>query len=72
VLLDAMTIEPTATSDLYDRIGYAVLTRVGLIPYQAFRTELVKLSAAGLAFSEESPDGSTLWWREDAGPPAEH
>ncbi len=63
-----MTIEPTTTSDLYDRIGYPALTRVGLVPYQAFRAELVKLSAAGLASHEEAPDGSTVWWREDAGP----
>ncbi|MGZ4349686.1 MAG: hypothetical protein ACXVRX_04060 [Solirubrobacteraceae bacterium] len=68
VLLAAITSEPTTTSDLYDRIGYAALTRVGLIPYQAFRAELTKLSAAGLASSEEAPDGSTVWWREDARP----
>ncbi len=66
VLLAAMTIEPTTTSDLYDRIGYPALTRVGLVPYQAFRAELVRLSAAGLASSKEAPDGSTMWWREDA------
>jgi hypothetical protein len=66
VLLDALTSEPTTTSDLYDRVGYPALTRVGLIPYQAFRAELAKLSAAGLAQSEDAPDGSTLWWREDS------
>jgi hypothetical protein len=65
VLLDALTSEPTTTSDLYDRIGYPALTRVGLIPYQAFRAELAKLSAAGLAQSEDAPDGSTVWWRVD-------
>jgi hypothetical protein len=69
VLLAAITREPTTTSDLYDRIGYPTLTRVGLIPYHAFRAELVKLSAAGLASREEAPDGSTVWWRDDAGPP---
>ncbi|MFL5862688.1 MAG: hypothetical protein ACJ780_18245 [Solirubrobacteraceae bacterium] len=67
VLLAAITTEPTTTSDLYDRIGYAALTRVGLIPYQAFRDELVKLSAAGLALKDEAPDGSTVWWRESPG-----
>jgi hypothetical protein len=61
-----MTSEPTTTSDLYDRVGYPALTRVGLIPYHAFRAELNKLSAAGLAASEEAPDGSTVWWRQDA------
>jgi hypothetical protein len=72
VLLDALTSQPTTTSDLYDRVGYPALTRVGLIPYRAFRDELEKLSAAGLARSGDAPDGSTVWWREDdsAPPPA--
>ena len=69
VLLAAITSEPTTTSDLYDRIGYPALTRVGLIPYRAFRAELLKLSAAGLASREEAPDGSTVWWREEPAPP---
>jgi hypothetical protein len=63
VLLEALTGEPTTTSDLYDRVGYSALTRMGLIPYRAFREELAKLSAAGLAHSEDAPDGSTMWWR---------
>ena len=71
VLLAALTTEPTTTSDLYDRIGYAALTRVGLVPYHAFRAELGKLSAAGLASSAAAPDGSTVWWRADAAPPAD-
>jgi hypothetical protein len=70
VLLSAITTEPTTTSDLYDRIGYPALTSVGLIPYRAFRAELVKLSVAGLASSGEAPDGSTVWWREEPGPQA--
>jgi hypothetical protein len=70
VLLAAMTAEPVTTSDLYDRVGYPALTRAGLIPYQAFRAELVRLSAAGLASRAEAPDGSTVWWRDDAAPPA--
>jgi hypothetical protein len=61
VLLAALTSEPTSTSELYGRVGYAVLTRVGLVPYDAFRAELVKLSAAGLAEGATGPDGSTLW-----------
>ena len=61
VLLAAMTSEPTTTSDLYDRVGYAALAGVGLIPYAAFRAELQKLVAAGQAESEAAPDGSTLW-----------
>jgi hypothetical protein len=73
VLLEALTSEPTTTSDLYDRVGYAALTRMGLIPYHAFREELVRLTAAGLAHSEDAPDGSTIWWRDDdATPPAGH
>ena len=70
MLLDALTSEPTTTSDLYDRVGYLTLTRAGLIPYHSFREELAKLSAAGLARSGDAPDGSTVWWRdEDASPP---
>ena len=72
MLLDALTSEPTTTSDLYDRVGYLTLTQVGLIPYHAFRAELVKLSAAGLAHSEDAPDGSTMWWRAESGQESGH
>jgi hypothetical protein len=61
VLLAALMQEPASTSELYERVGYPALTRVGLVPYQAFRDELVKLSAAGLAESETGSDGSTIW-----------
>ena len=61
VLLAAMSAEPTSTSDLYERVGYGALARIGLIPYPAFRAELDKLAAAGLAESETGSDGSTLW-----------
>lgn len=61
VLLAALTTEYTTTSDLYDRVGYAALARVGLIPYRAFRAELDRLSAAGLAEATTDGDGSTLW-----------
>jgi hypothetical protein len=61
VLLAALTNDPASTSDLYQRVGYAALTRVGLVPYEAFRAELGKLSAAGLAHSELGGDGSTMW-----------
>jgi len=60
-LLAALSSEPTSTSDLYERVGYLALARAGLIPYAAFRAELVRLEAAGLAVSESAPDGSTLW-----------
>jgi hypothetical protein len=60
-LLAALTSEPASTSELYARVGYLNLTRVGLIPYEAFRAELVKLSAAGLAESDIAEDGSTMW-----------
>jgi hypothetical protein len=68
VLLAALTREPTSTSDLYARVGYLALVRVGLVPYAAFREELAKLSAAGLAESETGCDGSTWWRRADASP----
>jgi hypothetical protein len=68
VLIRALTIEPATTSDLYERVGYSDLARVGLIPYAAFRAELVNLAAAGLAHSETGQDGATLW-RLPAAPP---
>jgi hypothetical protein len=60
-LLAALSSEPVSTSVLYDRIGYATLTRLGLVPYDAFRAELARLSAAGLAAHETAGDGSTVW-----------
>jgi hypothetical protein len=68
VLLAALTTEPTSTSEVYARVGYLALARVGLVPYAAFRAELVKLSAAGLADSATGSDGSTLWKLADASP----
>jgi hypothetical protein len=62
VLLAALSGEPVSTSELYERIGYATLTRLGLVPYDAFRAELARLSAAGLAAHETAGDGSTVWW----------
>jgi len=61
VLLGALTGEPASTSELYSRVGYAALTRVGLVPYEAFRAELGKLSAAGRAQREVGRDGSSTW-----------
>jgi hypothetical protein len=61
-LLAALTSQPTSTSELYSRVGYAKLTQLGLVPYDAFRSELAKLSAAGLAQTTTAEDGSTLWW----------
>ena len=61
VILSALTTEPTTTSDLYDRVGYATLTRVGLVPYDTFRAQLTQLAAAGLVVADTAPDGSTTW-----------
>jgi hypothetical protein len=61
VLLAALTSEPTSTSQLYERVGYAALTRIGLVSYDAFRAELTRLAVAGLAESDTARDGSTLW-----------
>ena len=63
-LLAVLSSEPTSTSDLYERIGYRTLARLGLIPYPAFREALAKLAAAGLARHAAAEDGSTLWWME--------
>jgi len=62
-LIAVLTDEPTSTSELYDRVGYPTLARLGLIPYAAFRAELAALAAAGEVESESAPDGSTTWRR---------
>jgi len=71
LLLATLTGDPASTSDIYDRVGYATLTRVGLISYDAFRAALAELAAAGLIASHAGADGSTMWRRrqdaEDAG-----
>jgi hypothetical protein len=74
ILLEALSEEPTSTSDLYERVGYPALVRAGLVPYEAFRAELVRLSAAGLAQTGTDDDGATTWRRPapaDAEPGAE-
>jgi hypothetical protein len=62
-LIAVVTTEPTSTSELYDRIGYPTLARLGLIPYHAFHAELEALAASGTIESETAPDGSTIWRR---------
>ena len=72
-LLAALTEEPTSTSDLYDRLGYPQLVRMGLVSYPAFRSALDALAAEGLADREAGGDGATLWRlpppEEPASPP---
>ena len=68
VLLAALSEVPASTSELYERVGYPALARLGVIPYAAFRAELEKLSSAGLAASETGEDGSTLWRLADRPP----
>jgi hypothetical protein len=63
ILLDVLSDEPTSTSDLYERVGYPALVRAGLVPYDAFRAELVRLSAVGLAEQGTDADGATTWRR---------
>ena len=60
-ILSALTDEPVSTEALYERVGYATLARLGLIPYAAFRAELVKLSADGLVESHAVEEGPTMW-----------
>ena len=62
-LMAVITTEPVSTSDLYDRVGYPTLARLGLIPYHAFRAELAALAATGAIQGETAPDGSTMWRR---------
>lgn len=59
--MGVLTIDPTSTSDLYERVGYGELANVGLISYHSFRAELEKLEAAGIVLSGERDDGSTMW-----------
>ena len=70
-LMAVISTDPTSTSELYDRVGYPALARLGLIPYHAFRAELAALAATGAIESATAPDGSTLWRRacEDGAPP---
>jgi len=55
--------EPATTSELYDRAGYPLLLRLGLIEYAAFRRALGALAASGLARQEDAQDGGSVWWR---------
>jgi hypothetical protein len=61
VLMGVLTIDPTSTSDLYERVGYGTLAQVGMISYHEFRGELEKLGTDGVVTSESGADGSTLW-----------
>ncbi len=62
-MLDLLSDVPQTTGDLYDRMGYAALVRIGLVPYDAFRATLAELERAGLAVSETSEEGPTSWRR---------
>jgi hypothetical protein len=68
-LMAVVSTDPTSTSDLYDRIGYATLVRLGLIPYHAFRAELAALAATGAIESATAPDGATVWSRSSENGP---
>jgi hypothetical protein len=70
-LMAAITTEPASTSELYDRIGYVTLARLGLIPYDAFRAELGALAASGAIDGETAADGSTIWRLADRTEPAD-
>ncbi|HEX4279250.1 MAG TPA: hypothetical protein VHZ27_00700 [Solirubrobacteraceae bacterium] len=61
VLMGVLTIDPTSTSDLYERAGYGALAEVGMIPYHEFRGALEQLATAGIVESAPGEDGSTLW-----------
>ncbi len=63
VLIGALTQQPASTSDIYERVGYAALTQVGLVPYDKFKAELGRLESAGLVRRAVTPDGTTTWWR---------
>ena len=69
-LLAVVTDEPTSTSDLYERVGYPTLARLGLIPYAAFRAALARLAADGELECDTARDGSTVWRRSTGSEPA--
>jgi hypothetical protein len=69
-LFAVLSTEPASTSELYERIGYPTLARLGLIPYHAFRSALAALAATGAIESATAPDGSTTWWRRPGDGPA--
>lgn len=62
-LMAVISSDPASTSELYDRVGYPALARLGLIPYHAFRAELAALAATGAVQSATAPDGATVWCR---------
>jgi hypothetical protein len=62
-LLAALTDEPASTEELYDRVGYAALVRLGLVPYDDFRAALARLEQDGLAVSHGAASGATVWRR---------
>jgi hypothetical protein len=70
-LLALLTDEPTSTSDLYERAGYPTLIRLGLVSYHAFRDELARLTAAGLAERSAGRDGASMWRRRPPAPTGE-
>ena len=62
-LMAVITADPISTDELYERVGYPTLARLGLIPYPAFREALVALAATGAIEGHTGPDGSTMWRR---------
>jgi hypothetical protein len=62
-LLAIVGAEPASTTELYERIGYPTLARLGLIPYHAFRAELAALAATGAIEGHTAANGSTIWRR---------
>ena len=63
--LMVVAAEPSSSSELYDRVGYPTLARLGLIPYQAFRDAFAALATTG-ATSSTRPERSGL--RRRVGP----
>jgi hypothetical protein len=69
-LMAVLSDQPASTSDLYDRVGYPTLVRLGLVRYHSFRAELARLEAEGLAASSTGENGATLWRRPPRTDPA--
>ena len=56
----ALTDGPATTSQLYDRLGYPALLRLGLIDYRAFRDVIARLEKDERIAGEPDENG-TIW-----------
>src|ERR1700750_3147520 len=56
-LMAVIRADPTSTTELYGRVGYPSLARLGLIPHPAYREQLVALADTGVIESQPGRTG---------------